>query len=63
MPRRFAPVRTTTAPSAAARLPSPDPGTTYDPNVIAIAAHDAVLPITKPPAGEEAPPLAEALAP
>ena len=31
-----------------ARLPQSDPGTTYDPNVIAIAAHDAVLPITNP---------------
>src|SRR5205085_1687575 len=46
MPRRFAPVRRTTAPSAVACLLQSDPGKTYEPNVIAIAAHDAVLPMT-----------------
>ena len=38
MPRRFAPVSAATAASPAARRNHSDPGTTYAPNVIAIAA-------------------------
>src|SRR5262249_32891773 len=48
MPRRSAPASPTTAASPAARRPHSEPGSTYAPNVIAIAAHDAVFPTTNP---------------
>ncbi len=48
MPRRLAAVSTTTAAIAAPRSAHPEPGTAYAAKVIAIAAHEAVLPTTKP---------------
>jgi hypothetical protein len=47
-PRRLARVSTATAATAAARCAQDAAGTAYAANVIAIAAHDAVLPTTKP---------------
>ena len=48
MPRRLAPVRTATAARATSRCDHSEPGHAYDANVSAIAAHDAVFPITNP---------------
>ena len=48
MPARLAAVSATTASAAATRVHQPPAGTAYAAKVIAMAAHDAVLPITKP---------------
>ena len=48
MPRRLSAVKSTTAAAASPRCHQPAPGRAYAANVIAIAAQDAVLPMTKP---------------
>lgn len=48
-PRRFDAVSTTTAPAATSRWGhSPPAGTAYAAKAMAMAAHEAVLPTTKP---------------